>query len=191
MAQLLSKGYNNKVYALRSGEYDSPVDGEWVAKVFTQNLPYWELEALNQMGTVNKLMVKAYGIITHKGKELLIMERLYPVQPRALDKDTRLEYLQKFLKEIKELHEGGWAHGDIQRPQHVCKGDGDQWDNVIPTMWSIRLIDAGIAVNDSDPVFNEVVNKDLADFCGFAKWFMQDVIPAKDMIPILRGWLNI
>lgn len=191
MAKLLSKGFNNKVYAVQSGEFGSPLEGDWVAKLFTQNLPYWELEALTQMRTVNKLMVKAQGIVSHKDKELLIMERLYPVQPRALDKNTRLEYLQKFLQELRELHENGWAHGDIQRPAHVCTGDGDQWDNVIPTMWSIRLIDAGIAVNEHDPLFEEVVTKDLTDFCEFAKWFMKDIISEKDMIPYLRQWLGL
>lgn len=194
MATLLSKGYNNSVYALRSGEFGSPVNGEWVAKAFKgNNYPQWEMEALTQMGSINSLMVKVWGIIPHAAKqwELLIMERLIPVQPRALDKEIRMEYLKKFLDELRELHSGGWAHGDLQRPLHVCRGDGDQWDNIIPTLEGIRLIDAGISVNEHDPLFDQVVSKDLQDFCGFAKWFMQDVIAPKEMIPILRGWLNI
>lgn len=194
MAKLLSKGFNNSVYALHSGEFGSPTDGEWVAKAFKGgNYPQWELEALTEMGAINSLMVKAWGIVPHAAKqwELLIMERLYPVQPRALNKDTRLEYLKKFLDELKELHSNGWAHGDLQRPLMACRGDGDQWDNIIPTLEGIRLIDAGISVNQYDPLFEEVVIKDLQDFCGFAKWFLQDVIPPKEMIPILREWLNI
>ena len=119
------------------------------------------------------------------------MERLVPVQPRAIDKETRLEYLKKFLDELKELHAGGWAHADLKRPSHCCKGDGDEWDNIIPTLDGIRLIDAGSAVSQEDPCFPNDVSKDLADFCGFAQWFMKDVISEKDMIPFLREWLGI
>lgn len=195
MATLLSKGFNNKVYALLSGEFGSPSTGDYVAKLFKGEdaYPEWEFKALKEMGAINSLMVKVWDLTLHPSKEqdLLIMERLVPVQPRALDKETRLKDLKKFLDELKELHSGGWAHADLKRPSHCSKGDGDEWDNIIPTLEGIRLIDAGSAVNQEDPCFPDEVNKDLADFCEFAKWFMKDVISDKDMIPILRGWLNI
>lgn len=198
MATLLSSGYNNSVYTLETGEYNSPVEGQWVVKVFEDddffgpNLEK-EYQALIQMGSINSLMVKVWDLTSHPSKkeELLIMERLVPVQPRAIDKETRLEFLKKFLDELKELHAQGWTHADIKRPSHCCDSDSDKWDNVIPTMEGIRLIDAGCAVNQENPYFPDEIQKDLADFCEFAKWFMKDVISEKDMIPFLREWLSI
>lgn len=194
MAKLLSKGFNNSVYALAMGEFHSPSVGEWVGKLFKEedSYPEWELQALIQMGNVNSLMVKVHEeIVETKKGDLLIMERLYPLQPRALDKEQRLEMLEKFLQQLKELHKSGWAHADLKRPSHCCKGDGDQWDNIIPTIKGIRLIDAGSAIEADDPCFEQEVQKDLADFCEFAKWFTKDAIPEKDIIPLLRKWMGL
>jgi RIO-like serine/threonine protein kinase len=192
--KLLSKGFNNRVYALTSGEFNTPQEDEWVAKLFGEmDYPEWELEALESMGEINSVMVKVWGLIPHPTKEvdLLIMERLYPLQPRALSKKKRIESLRKLLGELKDLHSHGWAHGDVKRPNHCCRGDGDEWDNVVPTADGIRLIDAGSAVNVEDPCFEQECLKDLADFAEFSKWFLKDVLPEKEVIPLLREWLNI
>ena len=194
MAKLLSKGFNCSVYVLSSGEFNSPTEGEWVGKLFKdeQSYPEWELQALTQMGSINSLMVKVHEeIVEHSKGDLLIMERLYPLQPRALDKEQRLIMLEEFLQQLRELHSNGWAHGDIKRPSHCCRGNGDQWDNIIPTAEGIRLIDAGSAINKEDPMFSQECQKDLADFCKFAKWFVKDVIPEKDIIPLLMRWMGL
>ena len=86
MATLLSSGYNNSVYTLETGEYNSPVEGQWVVKVFEDddffgpNLKK-EYQALIQMGSINSLMVKVWDLTSHPSKkeELLIMELTYPV----------------------------------------------------------------------------------------------------------------
>lgn len=193
MAKLLSKGFNNSVYSLKIGEFGSPVKGEWVGKLFKgeDSYPEWELQALIQMGSINSLMVKAHDIVCISKGDLLIMERLMPLQPRALDKEQRLHMLEEFFRQLKELHSNGWAHADIKRPSHCCKGDGDQWDNIIPTQEGIRLIDAGSAINKEEPMFPQEVQKDLADFCEFAKWFLKDVMPEKDIIPLLMQWMGL
>lgn len=193
MAKLLSKGFNNSVYSLSTGEFGSPVVGEWVGKLFKdeQSYPEWELQALLEMGSINSLMVKVHDITEHSKGDLLIMERLYPLQPRAIDKEQRLTMLEEFLQQLRELHDSGWAHADLKRPSHCCKGDGDQWDNIIPTAEGIRLIDAGSAINKEDPMFSQECQKDLADFCKFAKWFVKDVIPEKDIIPLLMRWMGL
>ena len=193
MATKLSKGFNCSVYSLSAGEYGSPTEGEWVGKLFKEedSYPEWELLALQKMGSINSLMVKVHDIVEHRKGDLLIMERLYPLQPRALNKEQRIQFLETFLQELKELHSNGWAHGDIKRPQHACKGDGDQWDNVIPTSEGIRLIDAGSAINKEDPCFEQECQKDLADFCEFAKWFMRDVVSDTDIIPLLMKWMGL
>ena len=193
MAKLLSKGFNNAVYALSSGEFSSPEKGEWVGKLFREEFSYpeWELRALKAMNKINSLMVKGLKIVECKKGDLLIMERLYALQPRAIDKEQRLIMLEEFLQQLRELHASGWAHADVKRPSHCCKGDGDQWNNIIPTADGIRLIDAGSAINSGDPMFSQEAQKDLADFCEFAKWFVGDVIPNKEMIPLLKKWMGL
>ena len=182
---ILSKGFNCAVYTTSNEEV--------VGKLFKgETSPQEEFTKLTIMGEISPIIVKAISIKKVKGGELLLMERLYPLQPRAIDKATRLTHLEKFFQELNTLHSNGWVHGDIKRPIHACRGDGDQWDNVIPTLEGIRLIDVGEASNkENNPLWEQDKQKDLIDFCEFSRWFMKDVIPEKEMIPILRGWLGV
>jgi len=192
--KVLSSGANAEVVSLEMGELGLPTTQEWVGKLFKEedSYPEWEHLALTQMGGINSLMVGVWEeILEIEEGSLLVMERLYPLQPRAIDKPNRLKMLKKFLKQLKELHLSGWAHGDIKRPQYVTNSPDELWDNIIPTLKGIRLIDAGSAIQADDPMFEKECLKDLADFCEFAKWFVKDVIPERDMIPKLLKWMNL
>ena len=160
----LSAGFNNSVVA---------ISDDLAGKLF----PLGSSQALEELrlGQVangyNRLLVEFVEVVPSAcfNYDVLIMERVYPLQPRALSRQQKEEMLSLFIQQLKELHDNGFAHWDIKRPD--CD-KGTPWDNIILTMEGIRLIDTGLSVLDGYPDFEEARNADIEHALEFARWLL-------------------
>jgi len=163
--KLLSKGAHAKVWALSTS---------LVAKEFELGDPTCTREflLLQEVSQVPSLFpkVKERAVSDDYSKEVIIMERLYPLQPRAIEVDVRKEMFEQFSQKIKELHKCGYAHGDLRRNSDI----GGEWDNIMPTLEGIRLIDLGNAQRRGEPLFESYVETDLRDLDDLKVWFLTE-----------------
>ena len=159
---LLSQGENGQVVVLSTKE---------VAKIFELSESREEANLMKQANFINSLLVKLLRVDITSGysKELLVMERLYPLQYRAISVPERERFFEVFLSQLKELHLNGWAHGDIKRPTWC----DSPWDNIILTQTGIRLIDTGTAVSINHYHFKDWVERDIANAMEFRKVFFK------------------
>jgi len=138
----LSQGENNTVIALSSTE---------VAKLFTEDTRSdigSEAEKLKYANQVNTLVVKFVRLDLDEDKkwEMLVMERLYPLDFRTYEYEARVLQMDVFEEELKQLNEAGFVHRDIRRPSSEA---GEIFDNIFLTEQGIRLIDVGISATQN------------------------------------------
>lgn len=155
----LSSGFFGTVYA---------VSAKVVAKAFEPGYDSHLVELDNGLAAnrVNSLMPQYLGTVEDSSTALVLMERLYPLQARALSIKERETFLDTFLQQVEELHIMGITHGDIKRPNET-------WDNIILTKDGIRLIDAGSMGDDYNTLSFEMNKaKDLRDVAAYATWLL-------------------
>jgi serine/threonine protein kinase len=134
----LSAGTHNLVVALSETE---------AAKLFREDTRTdigSEAEKMKFANTVNSLVVKFIRLDfdPERNSEMLVMERLYPIDFRAYEVEKRELWLDVFEDELRELHQAGFAHRDIHRPSDA---GGLRYDNIFLTDTGLRLIDVGIS----------------------------------------------
>jgi serine/threonine protein kinase len=159
---LLSQGENGQVVVINNKE---------VAKIFELSESREEANLMKTANSINSLVVKLLRVDITSGysNELLVMERLYPLQYRAISVPERERFFKVFLTQLKELHLNGWAHGDIKRPDWV----DSPWDNIILTQIGIRLIDTGTAVTSNHYKFKDWCMRDIANAMEFKDVFLK------------------
>src|SRR6185295_12329843 len=89
--------------------------------------------------------------------EMLVMERIYPLDFRSYEVEIRELWLDVFEDELKALHSDGFAHRDLKRPSNLA---GLAFDNILLTSKGLRLIDVGISAIKSqtgDDIFEKCV----------------------------------
>jgi serine/threonine protein kinase len=104
--------------------------------------------------------------------DMLVMERLYPMDFRAYEQEIRLLWLNVFEDELKALHSAGFVHRDLRRPSDM---PGLRYDNIFLTETSLRLIDVGISALKSqvgDKLFNRFVEREWEEYEVFRKDFL-------------------
>lgn len=107
--------------------------------------------------------------------DMLILERLYPLDFRSLEIWKRELLLDVFEDELRELHAAGFVHRDLRRPSDQS---GKRYDNVFMTDKGLRLIDAGISAlraQVGDKLFGkylEVEEREMAEFRAYflSRW---------------------
>jgi serine/threonine protein kinase len=164
----LSRGANNTVIALSSTE---------VAKLFVEDTRSdigSEAEKMQYANTVNDLVVKFIRLDIDEGldADMLVMERLYPLDFRAYEFERRELWLDLFEEELATLHKAGFVHRDIQRPSDM---PGMRFDNIFLTESGIRLIDVGISALRSkvgDRLFQRFVDRELEELEIFRKFWL-------------------
>jgi serine/threonine protein kinase len=134
----LSSGANNTVIVLNANE---------VAKLFigdTRSDLGSEAEKMKFANTINDLVVKFIGLDYNEDlqAEMLIMERIHPIDFRAYEVEIRELWFDVFYDEIKALHKAGFVHRDLKRPSDI---QGLAFDNILLTQQGLRLIDVGIS----------------------------------------------
>lgn len=166
--RLLSYGANNKVIALTE---------EAVAKLYTGDTRSdigSEADKMKYANTVNGLVCKFLRLDYNDTlqAEMLVMERIYPIDYRAHEIEKRELWLDVFLDEIHQLHLAGFVHRDIRRPSDLT---GQLYDNILLTTNGIRLIDVGISALLSqvgDKLFNKYVETELLELEEFKNYFL-------------------
>jgi serine/threonine protein kinase len=166
--RLLSTGANNKVIALSDTE---------VAKLFTEDSRSdlgSEAEKMQYANSINGLVVTFHRLDFNEElkAEMLVMERLYPIDYRAYEIEKRTLWLELFLDEIRALHSAGFVHRDIKRPSNLT---GQAFDNILLTEKGLRLIDVGISAirqKVGDPIFKKYLEIEEAELKEFAEYFL-------------------
>jgi serine/threonine protein kinase len=163
----LSIGDNNTVIALSETE---------VGKVFTIDTRSdigSEAEKMKFANSINSLIV---GFIRldelNEDTELLVMERLFPMDFRAYEFEKRELLLDVFEDELHGLHRGGFVHRDLRRPSDM---PGERFDNIFLTNRGLRLIDVGISAlkhQVGDRLFSRFVEQELKELEIFRAFFL-------------------
>ncbi len=118
----LSSGANNTVIALNVNE---------VAKLFTGDTRSEigsESEKMKFANSINDLVVKFIKMDYSEEfqAELLIMERLIPLDFRAYEVEKREFWIEVFEDELYSLHKDGFVHRDIK-----SRKESEEWITII------------------------------------------------------------
>ncbi len=164
----LSAGANNVVIAISDTE---------VAKLFlddTRSDIGSEAEKLKYANAVNNLVVKFKRLDFHEElqAEMLVMERLRPIDFRSYEVEIREIWIDVFEDELAALHKAGFVHRDLRRPSGI---GGLYYDNILLTDTGLRLIDVGTsALRDQvgNKIFEKYLEVENAEIIAFREYFL-------------------
>jgi serine/threonine protein kinase len=164
----LSSGANNIVIALSDTE---------VAKLFvgdTRSDIGSEAEKMKFANGVNGLVVKFVRLDYNEelDAEMLVMERLKPMDFRAYEAHIRALWVDVFEDELTQLHQAGFVHRDIKRPSGI---GGLAFDNILLTDTGLRLIDVGISAlreQVGDKIFEKYLETERKEMAEFREYFL-------------------
>lgn len=164
----LSAGANNTVIVLNDTE---------VAKLFTGDTRSdlgSEAEKMKFANSVNDLVVRFIRLDYNEDleAEMLVMERIHPIDFRAYEVEIRELWFDVFQDELKALHKAGFVHRDLKRPSDI---QGLAFDNILLTNQGLRLIDVGISALRSqvgDNLFNKQLEIENNEIELFKEYFL-------------------
>ena len=166
--RLLSSGNNNKVIALSETE---------VAKLFTGDTRSdigSEAGKMKYANSINGVVVEFIRLDFDETieAEILVMERIYPIDFRAYEVEKRELWINVFEDELKQLHSNGFVHRDLRRPSGL---EGFYFDNILLTHTGLRLIDVGISAlksQVSNKIFDKYIEAELEEMKIFREYFL-------------------
>jgi len=164
----LSSGANNTVVVLTENE---------VAKLFTGDTRSdigSEAQKMQYANEINELVVKFLRLDYSESlqAEMLVMERIHPIDFRAYEFEIRELWLDVFESEITQLHQAGFVHRDIKRPSNIS---GLAFDNILLTHNGLRLIDVGISAIEKQvgaKIFEKFKEIELQEIAEFREYFL-------------------
>ena len=164
----LSSGANNAVISLSNVE---------VAKLFLEDTRSdigSEAEKMKFANEINGLVVKFVRLDFHDElqAEMLVMERLKPMDFRAYEVQIRELWLDVFEDELRQLHQAGFVHRDLKRPSGI---GGLYYDNILLTDTGLRLIDVGISAlkeKVGDKIFAKYLETEQLEMDAFREFFL-------------------
>ena len=167
-ARRLSSGTNNTVIVLNDTE---------VAKLFvsdTRSEIGSEGEKMQFANKVNSLVAKFIRLQYNDAinAEMLVMERIHPIDFRAYEVEIRELWLDVFEDELKALHKAGFVHRDLKRPSNI---GGLAFDNILLTQSGLRLIDVGISALQNQVgniIFAKYEANENQEMAAFRTYFM-------------------
>lgn len=164
----LSSGANNTVIVLSDTE---------VAKLFTGDTRSdigSEAEKMKFANAINDLVVKFIRLdySDELQAEMLIMERIRPIDYRAYEIERRELWYNVFADELAQLHKAGFVHRDLKRPSDL---DGLAFDNILLTEQGLRLIDVGISALKTqvgERIFEKYLEIEQTELLLFRDYFL-------------------
>lgn len=164
----LSSGANNIVLALNDAE---------VAKLYLEDTRSdlgSEAQKMRFANAINDLVCHFIRLDYDEAlkADMLVMERIYPIDYRAYEVEKRQLWLDVFRDELKQLHQAGFVHRDLRRPSHQ---GGLQFDNILLTGQGLRLIDVGISYireQVGEKIFEKAVELELEELHLFEDYFL-------------------
>lgn len=137
-----------------------------------------EMEKLIYANNINNLLVRFIRKEKfHDGSEMLVLERLYPIEYNAISKNDRIKFFDKFYSDLKELHRNGFLHGDIMHP--IGRDPLMLFDNIILTESGLRLIDTGFSmIEEKEPdivKYLKVERQEIYEINTFGRYFISDL----------------
>lgn len=164
----LSAGANNTVIVLSDLE---------VAKLYTDDTRSdigSESEKMKFANEINDLVVKfirlEYSVPLQA--EMLVMERIRPIDFRAYEVEVRELWLDIFDDELRALHKAGFVHRDLKSPSDI---GGLAFDNILLTEQGLRLIDVGISAlrrQVGDVIFEKYTEIEQQEMAEFREYFL-------------------
>ena len=164
----LSSGTNNTVIVISETEVAKLYTGDTRSEIGS------EAEKMKFANTVNDLVVKFIRLDFSEElqAEMLVMERIYPIDFRAYEIEIRDLWLDVFEDDIKKLHKAGFVHRDLKRPSNI---GGLAFDNILLTQTGLRLIDVGISALKSqvgDKIFEKYIEIENEEIQLFRDYFL-------------------
>ncbi|MBL7998617.1 MAG: hypothetical protein JNL32_08280 [Candidatus Kapabacteria bacterium] len=164
----LSSGANNTVIVLSETE---------VGKLYTDDTRSdigSEATKMQFANAINSLVVRFSRLEYNEelSAEMLVMERIYPIDFRAYEVEIRELWFDVFVDELHQLHTAGFVHRDIQRPSNIA---GLTFDNILLTPQGLRLIDVGISAlrtQVGDAIFEKYVENEKKEIEEFKEYFL-------------------
>lgn len=163
----LSSGANNTVIALSETEVGKLFTGDTRSDIGS------EAEKMKFANAVNGVVVRFVRLDElNADTEMLVMERLYPMDFRAYEHEKRTLWLDVLEHDLRQLHQAGFAHRDLRRPSDM---PGLAFDNIFLTEQGLRLIDVGIAAlrtQVGERLFERFVQQELQELEQFKQFFL-------------------
>lgn len=164
----LSAGANNTVIVLSETEVGKLYVGDTRSELGS------EAEKMRFANSVNGLVAKFIRLDYNEAiqAEMLVMERIHPLDFRAYEVEVRELQLDVFEDELRQLHRAGFVHRDLRRPSDI---GGLAFDNILLTRTGLRLIDVGIsALRDQvgDNIFSKYLEIEKKEMAEFRSWFL-------------------
>lgn len=166
--RLLSSGENNKVIALSETEVAKLYVGDTRSDIGS------EAEKMKYANNINNLVCRFVRLDFDESlqSDMLVMERIYPIDYRAYEVEKRELWVEVFFDEMKELHNAGFVHRDIRRPSEIS---GQAFDNILLTNNGIRLIDVGISALRTQVgarLFDKYIETENSELKEFKTYFL-------------------
>jgi len=163
----LSSGANNTVIALSDTEVGKIFTGDTRSDIGSEAL---KLQFANK---INGLLVRFLRLDELNDEaEMLVMERLFPMDFRAYEYERREIWLDVFEDELRQLHKNGFVHRDLRRPSDM---PGLSFENIFRTSTGIRLIDVGISAlreQVGERLFERFVQQEMTELEQFRLFFL-------------------
>jgi serine/threonine protein kinase len=164
----LSRGANNAVIALSETEVGKLFSGDTRSDIGS------EAEKMRYANEVNGLVAQFRRLEANPALDgdMLVMERIYGLDFRAYEVETRELWIDVFADELHALHAAGFVHRDLLRPSNI---PGDRYDNILLTTQGLRLIDVGISVLQrqvGDSFFSAYVQREREELAVFRQFLL-------------------